>query len=59
MRLHLLKGHAGVEETQRTAAVSLVDKEEVGSVGATGMQSRFFENAVAEVDEIWQEIFGS
>ena len=27
----------------------LVDKEEIGSVGATGMQSRFFENAVAEL----------
>ena len=27
----------------------LVDKEEIGSVGATGMQSRFFENMVAEV----------
>ena len=27
----------------------LVDKEEIGSVGATGMQSKFFENAVAEV----------
>ena len=30
----------------------LVDKEEIGSVGATGMQSRFFENAVAEVMEL-------
>ena len=27
----------------------LVDKEEIGSVGATGMHSRFFENMVAEV----------
>lgn len=27
----------------------LVDKEEIGSVGATGMQSRFFENTTAEV----------
>ena len=27
----------------------LVDKEEIGSVGASGMQSRFFENTVAEV----------
>lgn len=26
-----------------------MDKEEIGSVGATGMQSRFFENTVAEV----------
>ena len=36
-------------KTDRTACCILVDKEEIGSVGATGMQSRFFENAVAEV----------
>ncbi len=34
---------------QRTAACLLVDKEEVGSQGATGMQSQFFEDFVAEV----------
>lgn len=34
---------------KRTSVCLLVDKEEIGSVGATGMQSRFFENAVAEV----------
>ena len=33
---------------KRTACCILVDKEEIGSVGATGMQSHFFENAVAE-----------
>lgn len=33
----------------RTCVCLLVDKEEIGSVGATGMQSRFFENTVAEV----------
>ncbi len=38
-----------VGETERTVCCILVDKEEIGSVGATGMQSRFFENAVAEV----------
>lgn len=32
-----------------TAGVLLCDKEEVGSYGATGMQSFFFENAVAEI----------
>ena len=37
------------KETERTMCCILVDKEEIGSVGATGMQSRFFENAVAEV----------
>mgnify|MGYP000790169814 CR=1 FL=1 len=35
--------------TDRTMCCILVDKEEIGSVGATGMQSHFFENAVAEV----------
>lgn len=35
--------------TERTACCILVDKEEIGSVGATGMHSRFFENAVSEV----------
>lgn len=38
-----------VGEVDRTACCILVDKEEIGSVGATGMQSHFFENAVAEV----------
>ena len=34
---------------KRTACCLLVDKEEIGSVGASGMQSRFFENMTAEV----------
>ena len=38
-----------VEHTKRTSCCLLVDKEEIGSVGATGMQSRFFENVVAEL----------
>ena len=38
-----------VEDVERTSCCILVDKEEIGSVGATGMQSRFFENTVAEV----------
>ena len=37
------------ETIERTSACLLVDKEEVGSMGATGMQSRFFENQVAEL----------
>ncbi len=37
------------KEAERTMCCILVDKEEIGSVGATGMNSRFFENAVAEV----------
>lgn len=38
-----------VEETEKTTCCILVDKEEIGSVGATGMHSRFFENTVAEL----------
>ncbi len=34
---------------ERTALTILVDKEEIGSVGSTGMTSRFFENVVAEL----------
>ncbi len=37
------------QQVDRTACCILVDKEEIGSVGATGMHSRFFENAVAEL----------
>ena len=44
-----LKAMLEVEESKRTACCLLVDKEEIGSVGATGMESRFFENTVAEV----------
>lgn len=35
-----------------TSACLLVDKEEIGSVGATGMQSRFFENMTAELVQL-------
>ena len=38
-----------VNNPERTTCCILVDKEEIGSVGATGMQSRFFANTVAEV----------
>lgn len=38
-----------VKEAVRTSCCILVDKEEIGSVGATGMHSRFFENVVAEL----------
>ncbi|MCM1123334.1 MAG: aminopeptidase [Eubacterium sp.] len=44
-----LKAMLEIGELDRTACCILVDKEEVGSVGATGMQSKFFENAVAEI----------
>ncbi len=50
-----LKAMLEVEDTDRTACCLLVDKEEIGSVGATGMKSRFFENAVAEVMNLMGE----
>lgn len=40
---------AKIENTDKTSVALFVDKEEIGSVGATGMQSKFFENIVAEV----------
>lgn len=38
-----------VENPTKTACGLFVDKEEIGSVGATGMESKFFENVIAEV----------
>lgn len=38
-----------MDNLKKTACCLLVDKEEIGSVGATGMHSRFFENVVAEL----------
>ena len=38
-----------VENPERTSCCLLVDKEEIGSMGATGMQSKYFENMVAEL----------
>lgn len=38
-----------IDMPKKTAVTLLVDKEEIGSMGNTGMQSRFFENAVAEL----------
>ncbi len=38
-----------VDNVEKTTCCILVDKEEIGSVGATGMHSRFFENIVAEL----------
>ncbi len=44
-----LAAFLSTEKVSRTAVCLLVDKEEIGSVGATGMKSRFFENSLAEV----------
>ena len=39
-----------ITDTPRyTCCCVLADKEEIGSVGATGMRARYFENAVAEI----------
>jgi len=38
-----------IENPDKTCVALMVDKEEIGSVGATGMTSKFFENTVAEV----------
>lgn len=40
---------------KKTSCCLLVDKEEIGSVGATGMHSKFFENAVAEIINLTSE----
>lgn len=44
-----LKAILGIEVPNKTAVALFVDKEEVGSMGNTGMESRFFENTVAEL----------
>ncbi|HCX61463.1 aminopeptidase [Sedimentibacter sp.] len=44
-----LKAILEVKNTDKTAVALFVDKEEIGSVGNTGMQSMFFNNMVAEL----------
>ena len=47
------------DQDLKTTAVSvLVDKEEIGSVGASGMDSRFFENTIATLMELAGETGG-
>ena len=41
-----------IKNTGKTCMALFVDKEEIGSVGATGMHSKFFENVVAEAMEL-------
>lgn len=43
------KAILGIKKPEYTSVCLLVDKEEIGSVGATGMHSRFFEDCVAEI----------
>lgn len=47
-----LAAQLAVADVKRTSVTLLVDKEEIGSVGASGMTSRFFENTVAEIIEL-------
>ncbi|MEG0757765.1 MAG: aminopeptidase, partial [Raoultibacter sp.] len=47
-----LVAHLAVEQPRKTTVCVLVDKEEIGSVGATGMASQFFENTMAEIMEL-------
>ena len=46
-----LMGMLEAKNTKKTTCCILVDKEEIGSVGATGMQSMFFENVARELLE--------
>lgn len=43
------------KSVKKTACVILIDKEEIGSEGATGMKSKFFENVTAEVMNLMGE----
>ncbi|MCD7862174.1 MAG: aminopeptidase [Lachnospiraceae bacterium] len=47
-----LKAMLDLGITEKTVCCLLVDKEEIGSVGATGMKSLFFENVVAELMDL-------
>ncbi len=44
-----LEAQLAIGTPKKTAVTVLVDKEEIGSVGATGMGSLFFENTIAEI----------
>ncbi len=43
------------ETPEKTVACILTDKEEIGSVGATGMRAKYFENAIAEIMHLMGE----
>lgn len=52
-----LKAMLEIESPNRTAVGLFVDKEEIGSVGNTGMESMFFENAVSELIGLTEEVY--
>ena len=50
-----LKAILDVETPNKTAVALFVDKEEIGSVGNTSMESKFFENIVSELIDLTEE----
>lgn len=50
-----LRAVLSIPTPERTAVCLLVDKEEIGSMGATGMQSRHFENVMAKICKLRDE----
>ena len=46
------KAFLEVENPSRTTSCILVDKEEIGSVGSTGMESNFYENAIVKINKL-------
>ncbi|EOC99858.1 aminopeptidase [Caldisalinibacter kiritimatiensis] len=52
-----LRAMLEIEKPNRTAVGLFVDKEEVGSLGNTGMESKFFENVVSELIELTEESY--
>ncbi len=53
-----LEAQLEVLSPKKTTVTILVDKEEIGSMGASGMQSRFFENTIAEILNLTGEYSG-
>lgn len=52
-----LKAIMDIESPQRTCACILADKEEIGSVGSTGLDGKFFENIASEVLELFSDTY--
>ncbi len=50
-----LQGILDIHAPEKTAICLLVDKEEVGSMGVTGMKSRYFENTIADMIDMSDE----
>ncbi|WHH59926.1 aminopeptidase [Petroclostridium sp. X23] len=52
-----LRAILDIDQCTRTAVCLLVDKEEIGSMGNTGMQSRFLEDVLAELCQLTSESY--